>query len=171
MLRIPGRSPPSHDVCYWICCILRFKEVVHIKAKDIEVKDDFMSIQIPQNKTDQLCKGSEVVVSWIGSLSSVSVIEKYLAWADIVQSDTWFIFCSIARSVQGENWGRVASWLTQGSKSVSRLDWMNWDSHYNNMGYIVSVQVGPQWQPTMGFQTGYSWDMVDGSLRQQRMDM
>ena len=48
---------------------------------------------------------------------------------------------------------------------------MNWDSYLNNMGYIVSVQVGLEWQPTVGFQTGYSRDMVDGSPRKQRMDM
>ena len=31
---------------------LHFNEVVHIKAKDIDAEDGFMSIQIPQSKTE-----------------------------------------------------------------------------------------------------------------------
>ena len=60
--------------------VLRFNELVHIKAEDIKVEEGFMSIQIPQSKTNQLRKGSEVVVSWTGSkLCPVSIIEKYVA--------------------------------------------------------------------------------------------
>ena len=82
---------------------LRFNELVHIKAVDIKVKESFMSIQIPQSKTDQLRKGSEVVISRTGSrLCPVSILEKYMARAGIDQSDARFIFRPITKSVRGE---------------------------------------------------------------------
>ena len=80
-----------------------FNELVHIKAENIEVEEGFMSIQIPQSKTDQLQKGREVVVSWTGSkLCPVSIIEKYMARTCIVHSDARFIFCPITKSVREE---------------------------------------------------------------------
>ena len=82
---------------------LRFNELVHIKAEDIKVEEGFMSIQIPQSKTDQLRKGNEVVVSRTGSkLCPVSIIERYMARADIVQSKARYIFRPITKSGQGE---------------------------------------------------------------------
>ena len=82
---------------------LRFNELVHIKAEDIKVEEGFMSIQIPQSKTDQLRKGNEVVVSRTGSkLCPVSIIERYMARAGIVQSKARYIFRPITKSAQGE---------------------------------------------------------------------
>ena len=83
---------------------LHFNELVHIKAENIKVEEGFMSIQIPQSKTDQLCKGNEVVMSRLGSrLCPVSIIERYMARVGIVQSEATYVFCPIIKSGQGEN--------------------------------------------------------------------
>ena len=105
---------------------LRFNELVHIKAEDIKVKEGFVSIQIPQSKTDQLQKGSEVVVSWIGSkLCPVSIIEKYMARIGIVHSDARFIFCPITKSVWG---GKL---MESGCLTYSRL----WECFKAKLGF------------------------------------
>ena len=62
-------SGSLEDLRLATACIIRyaaflhFNELVHIRAQDIKVEEGFMSIQIPKSKTDQLQKGSEVVVS------------------------------------------------------------------------------------------------------------
>ena len=76
---------------------------MYIKAENIKVKQGFMFIQIPWSKTNHLQKGSEVVISKTGwKLCPVSILEKYIAQADIVQSDARFIFQLITESVRGE---------------------------------------------------------------------
>ena len=48
------------DLCLATACVIKYaaflclNELVHIKTQDITIKGDYMSIQIPQSKTDQL---------------------------------------------------------------------------------------------------------------------
>lgn len=52
------RSGSLADLCLATSCVigyaafLHFNELVHIKAEHIKVEEGFMSIQIPQSKTD-----------------------------------------------------------------------------------------------------------------------
>lgn len=103
------RSESLADLRLATACIigyaafLRFNELVHIRAKDIKIEEEFMSIQIPSSKTDQLRKGTEVVVSRTRSkLCPVSIIEKYMARTGMLQSDSRFMFRPIIKSVRGE---------------------------------------------------------------------
>ena len=117
----------------------------HIKAKDITIKEGFMSIQIPQSKIDQLRKGNKVVISQTGSkLCLVSIIEKYMALFSLIY------ISPIARSVRG---GTEGEWLlaylrTQGSGSIS-MDELGFPSQLYGLHSFHSGR-GPQWLQQWG---------------------
>lgn len=82
---------------------LRFDELVHVRPKDVKINADFMTIHIPNSKTDQLRKGDEVVVGRTGSkLCPVNMLEKYMAQAGIHQDDSHYLFRPIVKTKHGE---------------------------------------------------------------------
>ena len=82
---------------------LRFDELVHIRAVDVKLNRDFMSIHIARSKTDQLRKGDEVVVARTNSkLCPVNMMQKYMAQAGIHQEDPHYLFRPIVKTKQGE---------------------------------------------------------------------
>ena len=80
---------------------LRFDELVHIRAVDVKLNRDFMSIHIARSKTDQLRKGDEVVVARTNSkLCPVNMMQKYMAQAGIHQEDPSIFQDSVARPTE-----------------------------------------------------------------------
>ena len=82
---------------------LRFDELVQIKAQEIHIYDNYMTISIPRSKTDQLRSGKEVVIARTASqLCPVKAVESYLSRAGIVPSDNRPIFRPIVKTKLGE---------------------------------------------------------------------
>ena len=42
---------------------LQFNELIHIRCCDLTVDEKMVKFRIPRSKTDQLCKGDEVVIA------------------------------------------------------------------------------------------------------------
>ena len=82
---------------------LRFDELVQIKAQEIHMSDNHITISIPRSKTDQLRGGKEVVIVRTASqLCPVKALEKYLSRAGIAPSDNEAIFRPIMKTKQGD---------------------------------------------------------------------
>ena len=71
------------NVCIFVLAsagIFRINEVLHIKYRDVRFRSDYVAIDVTGSKTDQLRKGSEVVIA--GGLSvdtcPVNILRRYL---------------------------------------------------------------------------------------------
>ncbi|XP_068726335.1 integrase/recombinase xerD homolog [Montipora capricornis] len=66
------------NVCTFVLAFagfFRINEVLHIKYGDVRFQSDYVAIDVTSSKTDQLGKGSEVVIA---SGSSVNILRRYL---------------------------------------------------------------------------------------------
>jgi integrase len=75
---------------------LRFSELSSLQMKDIKIYENHMSLFIKKSKTDQLQKGSEIVIAKTGNkLCPVSWLKNYLAAASLTVSSDEYIFTKV----------------------------------------------------------------------------
>lgn len=75
----------------------RFNEVVSLRRSDICIKKDHVELSIVKSKTDQIAKGSVVIVSRTGqNTCPVTALERYLTMAHIPENSSHYIFRKIS---------------------------------------------------------------------------
>lgn len=75
---------------------MRFSELSSLQMKDIKIYENHMSLFIKKSKTDQLQKGSEIVIAKTGNkLCPVSWLKNYLAAASLTVSSDEYIFTKV----------------------------------------------------------------------------
>ena len=82
---------------------LRFDEAIHIRACDVEILEDMVKVLLPRSKTDQFRQGQEVLIARTNTITCpVTMLERYMATAEIAPSSELFLFRGISKTADGE---------------------------------------------------------------------
>lgn len=82
---------------------LRFSELVNIRPCDLSFSDDMLKLLLPRSKTDQLRKGSEVIIARTKTQTCpVSMLERYMEMGNIPLDSQQFLFKHIIKTKYGE---------------------------------------------------------------------
>lgn len=94
---------------------LRFDELANIRPCDLEIREDYVTIQIPHSKTNQMRQGNKVVVARMGSETCpVAMLEAYIRRGDIQMDSDLKLFIPISS-------GRCQKLWATGGITCSRM--------------------------------------------------
>lgn len=85
-------------------CFLRIEEVLHIKCGDIDFNSGYVTINLDMSKTDQLRKGSQVVISDSSNVDTcpVKILKRYLSQVERFAIDlSQYIFRALSKTKTG----------------------------------------------------------------------
>ena len=89
---------------------LRFDEASRIRRSDISLHEDFLSVKITKSKTDQMCRGENILIARSSTdLCTLTWMVKYLIKADIQNADHKYIFRGVYKSTVSGKTGLRAS--------------------------------------------------------------
>lgn len=108
-------------VIYLICmCVLsfsgflRFSELVNLRRSDIQIFDDYLTLNVQKSKTDRYKKGTTVYISGTGQITCpIMITKRYLEKANISACSDEFIFRSVCFCKSSQ------SYILKGHKSLS----------------------------------------------------
>ena len=87
---------------------LRFDELSKLRPVDLKIDDQKMTVVIRSSKTDQLWKGSELVIARTGTTTCpVQMLERYISMGQISKEDTRPLFRPITKSKKGRASGNL----------------------------------------------------------------
>ena len=82
---------------------LRFDEVIHIRACDVEILEDMARILLPRSKTDQFRQGHEVLIARTSTPTCpVAMLQRYMVAAQIAPTNDLYLFRGICKTKDGE---------------------------------------------------------------------
>ena len=82
---------------------LCFDELAKLRATDLSIDAEKLTLHIRKSKTDQLRKGSELVIARTSNTTCpVSMLERYLRITGMEMSDSWLLFRGICKGKYGE---------------------------------------------------------------------
>ena len=89
---------------------LRFDEASRIRRSDISLHEDFLSVRITKSKTDQMCRGGNILIARSSTdLCTLTWMVKYLIKGDIPNADHRYIFRAVYKSSVSGKTGLRAS--------------------------------------------------------------
>ena len=89
---------------------LRFDEASRVRRSDVKLHEDFLSVKIPKSKTDQFCKGEDILIARSSTdLCTLTWMVRYLVRGDIPNSDSRYIFRAVFKSAKSGSTGLRAS--------------------------------------------------------------
>lgn len=93
---------------------LRFSELVNLRRSDIQIFDDYLTLNVQKSKTDRYKKGTTVYISGTGQITCpIMITKRYLEKANISACSDEFIFRSVCFCKSSQ------SYILKGHKSLS----------------------------------------------------